>query len=225
MTEPVISAHTDPEGETPWAMQFVVKDTKDFTPLQLANAVATATSRFLDTLEEGTPRAEAVKRWMSGRIRKILRRAKNSGWNALEELSHEEYTVEGVTIRVFDPSYMDEIPRAISKCQVSHLTTLPEQGAKKGAKDALLDIYTNRSLNMSAAKAAVAAGHVAQLMGLELSPADYEKWRQAGFTVRTSTLGALGEFEARAASVAVRDAGLTEVEPGSITAIGIWSES
>ncbi len=224
MTEPIISAHADPEGETPWAMQFVVKDSKDFTPLQLANAVATATSRFLDTLEPGTPRDDAVKRWMEGRIRKILRRAKNSAWNALAELPHETYTVGGVEIRVFDPSSMDEIPRAISKCQVSHLTTLPEKEAKVGPKDALLDIYTNRSLNMSPAKAAVAAGHVAQLMGMKLSPADYEKWRQAGFTVRTSSLGDLGEFEATAASVAVHDAGLTEVPSGSITAIGIWSD-
>lgn len=224
MTEPLISAHADPEGETPWAMQFVVKDTKDFTPLQLANAVATATSQFLDTIEHGTARADAVKRWMEGRIRKILRRAKNSGWHALEELPHETYLVEGVEIRVFDPSSMDEIPRAISKCQVSHLTTIPEQTAKIGPAEALLDIYTNRSLNMSPAKAAIAAGHVAQLMGLKLSPADYEKWRKSGFKVRTSTLGILGEFEALAASVAVRDAGLTEVPSGSITAIGIWSE-
>lgn len=224
MTEPIISAHADPEGETPWAMQFVVKDTKNFTPLQLSNAVATATSRFLDTIEPGTPRAEAVKRWMEGRIRKILRRAKNSAWNALTELAHEEYTVDGVDIRVFDPSAMDEIPRAVSKCQVSHLTTLPEQTAKIGPADAFLNIYTNRSLNMSPAKAAIAAGHVAQLMGLELSPADYEKWKAAGFTVLTSTLGSLGEFEALAASVAVRDAGLTEVPSGSITAIGIWSD-
>lgn len=224
MTEPIISAHADPEGETPWAMQFVVKDTKDFTPLQLANAVATATSRFLDSIEHGTPRANAVKRWMEGRIRKILRRAKNSAWNALEELPHETYTVEGVEIRVFDPSSMDEIPRAIAKCQVSHLTTLPEEKAKTGSPEALLDIYTNRSLEMSPAKAAIAAGHVAQLIGLKLSADDYEKWKKAGFTVRTSTLGALGEFEAQAASVAVRDAGLTEVPSGSITAIGIWSE-
>lgn len=219
-----ISAHADPENETPWAMQFVVHDTKDFTPLQLANAVATATSLFLTTIPNNYARGEAVQRWMEGRIRKILRRAKNSTWNNLESLSHETYTVEGVTIRVFDPSSMDAIPREISKCQVSHLKTLPEQTASVGPEDAMLRIYTNRSLNMSPAKAAVAAGHIAQLMGLELSLADYEKWQADGFRVRTSTLGSISDFEAGASSVSVYDAGFTEVEPGSITAVGIWTK-
>lgn len=222
-TEPFISAHEDPEGESPWALQCVVEDNKDFTGLQLAHALAVSVASFLDSVKPDSERAKSIERWMEGRIRKILRRAKNSAWNAVQAEDGETYEVEGVKIRVLTPTAMDSIPKAVAKCQVSHLTTLPDTAATYGPLSPCLKIYTNRSLNMSAPKAAVAAAHVAQLMGMKLTLADYNLWRENKFALTVSTLGEISDFVESVSSVAVRDAGLTEVVPGSITAIGIWT--
>lgn len=221
--QPFISAHADPADESPWALQCVVKDTKDFTGLQLAHALATSVASFLDAIEPGTERAEAYSRWMDGRIRKILRRAKNSAWEAVQAEDGETYEVDGVTIRVMTPSAMDAIPRAVSKCQVSNLATIEDKVATHGALSPFLKIYTNRSLNMSAPKAAVAAAHVAQLMAMKLTEEDYDAWKTASFPLTVSSLGEITDFIESVSSVAVHDAGLTEVIPGSITAIGIWT--
>jgi peptidyl-tRNA hydrolase len=221
--QPFISAHKDPEDESPWALQCVVKDTKDFTGLQLAHALATSVASFLDSLEPETERYEAYQRWMNGRIRKILRRAKNSAWDAVQEVDGETYEVEGVSIRVLTPTAMDSIPRQVAKCQVSHLSTTPDEKATYGSEKPFLKIYTNRSLNMSAPKAAVAAAHVAQLMAMKLTDEDYSAWKASSFALSVSSLGEVTDFVESVSSVAVHDAGLTEVVPGSITAIGIWT--
>ena len=221
--EPFISAHDDPENESPWALQCVVEDTKAFTGLQLAHALAVSVASFLDSIEPGTPRSEAMERWMQGRIRKILRRAKNSSWVSVQTEDGETYEVDGVNIRVLTPTAMDAIPKAVAKCQVSHLSTLPDSVATHGPLTPLLKIYTNRSLNMSAPKAAVAAAHVAQLMGMKLTEEDYNLWKSKNFALTVSSLGEVSDFVESVSSVAVRDAGLTEVVPGSITAIGIWT--
>lgn len=220
--EQPISAHGDPEGESPWAMQCIVKDAKDFNSLQLAHAMAVAVASFLDSIEPGTPRAEAHARWMKGRIRKILRRAKNSTWEAVQAEDGETYEIDGVHLRILTPTAMDAIPKTVSKCQVSHLSTLENTVATHGSPLPYLKIYTNRSLNMSAPKAAVAAAHVAQLMAMKLTPEDYAAWKNDSFALTVSSLGTLGNFEEAMATVTVHDAGLTEVTPGSITAIGLW---
>lgn len=221
--QPFISAHKDPEDESPWALQCVVKDTKDFTALQLAHAMAVSVASFLDSIEPDTERSNAYQRWMDGRIRKILRRAKNSGWDAVQEVDGETYEVDGVSIRVLTPTAMDAIPRPVAKCQVSHLTTLENTVATHGSDAPHLKIYTNRSLNMSAPKAAVAAAHVSQLMAMKLTDEDYEAWKASSFALTVSSLGEITDFVESVSSVAVHDAGLTEVVPGSITAIGIWT--
>lgn len=220
--EPIISAHEDPEGESPWALQCVVKDTKDFTHRQLAHALAVAVVSYLDTVEKDTERSKAVERWMAGRIRKLLRRAKNAGWEAVQAEDGETYEVDGVTIRVFTPTAMDSIPKSISKCQVAHLTSLDDSSSTYGSLSPCLKIYTNRSLNMSAAKAAVAAAHVAHIMSIRLTDEDYFLWKESGFALSVSSLGEVSDFIDSVADVSIHDGGLTEVEPGSITAVGFW---
>jgi hypothetical protein len=57
-----------------------------------------------------------------------------------------------------------------------------------------------------------------------MSPADLEAWRAAGFGVRLIRPDA--DQWARwlpSALVVVRDAGFTEIDPGTRTAIGLWS--
>lgn len=221
---PYISAHADPEGESPWAMQIVVKEDIEHTPLELANAVSIAVLNYLATVKTLESRFTAVKRWKQGRIRKVLRRAKNARWDALEAEDGVLTKVNNVEVRVFTPTAMDEIPRSISKCQVSGLKTSQEAYSTVPMDDSgWLNIYVNRSLKMSPAKAAVAAAHSAQLMSEMLTLEDYNAWKTAGFPLNASSLLVLEKWLGAAADVSVFDGGLTEVEPGSLTSIGIWT--
>lgn len=222
-TEPFISAHQDPEGESPWALQCVVNEATEFSENALSQALAVAVLHFLDAARENPEWASAVERWKQGRIRKILRRARNAKW---EKLANEEGITtihNGIEIRVFVPSAMDAIPAAIKKCQVSGITVKENEYLDTEDFFSSLAIFSNRSLDMSPGKAAVACAHVAHLMSEQLLPEDYDKWKSRGFPLFTSTLGEVGEWLENFADVVIHDGGLTEVEPGSITAIGIWT--
>lgn len=229
-TEPFISAHGDPEGESPWALQCVVEETTDFNEQDLAHALSVAVLNFLDAAKEDPEWTAAVARWKEGRIRKILRRARNARWTKLEDEAGLTTVTNGISIRVFVPSAMDSIPSNIKKCQVSGLNVNPK--ARMINPDVRLRISINSALDMSPAKAAVACAHVAQLMSERLGADHYMSWKNAGFILDIEYLDVTYFNEVQfpidideAADVVIHDGGLTEVEPGSITAVGFWYKS
>jgi peptidyl-tRNA hydrolase len=73
---------------------------------------------------------------------------------------------------------------------------------------------------MSAGKAMAQAGHGAQLAWWELSEEERAAWRDAGFplSVRTAPPGRWAELTAGGLPL-VRDAGFTEIAPGSCTVV------
>lgn len=221
-TEPFISAHQDPEGESPWALQCVVNEATEFSENALSQALALAVVHFLDEAKSNAEWTTAVERWKQGRIRKILRRARNAKWDKLAHEAGVTTVHNGIEIRVFVPSAMDVIPAAIKKCQVSGITVKENEYLKSEDTLPCLAIFSNRTLEMSPGKAAVACAHVAHLMSEKLLPEDYDKWKSLGFPLWTSTLGQVNPWIESFADVVIHDGGLTEVEPGSITAIGVW---
>lgn len=222
-TEPFISAHEDPEGESPWALQCVVNEATEFSENALAQATALAVLNFLDEARENPEWTKAVERWKQGRIRKILRRARNAKWDKLANEAGVTTEHNGISVRVFVPSAMDSIPTNIKKCQVSGITATENEYLTSTNELPALAIFSNRSLSMSPGKAAIACAHVAQLMSEQLLPEDYQQWKSLGFPLWTSTLGQTNSWIEQFADVVIHDGGLTEVEPGSITAIGIWN--
>lgn len=227
-TEPFISAHEDPEGESPWALQCVVEETSDFNEQELSQALAVAVLNFLDAAKDNPEWSAAVTRWKQGRIRKILRRARNARWTKLEDEQGVTTVTNGISIRVFVPSAMDAIPANIKKCQVSGLNVNPK--ISLATMDGQATISINSALDMSPAKAAVACAHVAQLMSEQLSEEAYLLWKKSEFAMDIDYLDVPLFIETNApvgideiADVVIYDGGLTEVEPGSITAVGIWT--
>lgn len=223
-TEPFISAHSDPEGESPWALQCVVNESTEFSENALAQAQALAVVNFLDAARSNPEWAATVDRWKQGRIRKIIRRAKNAKWDKLESLEGVTTTYNGISIRVFVPSSMDEIPAPIKKCQVSGIKITENEYLDKPKELPFLMAFFNRSLNMSPGKTAVACSHVSHLMAEQLTSEDYLAWKTNGFPIAVSSTYTFPEFAEKYADVVIRDGGLTEVEPGSVTAYGFWCE-
>lgn len=222
MSEPYISAYADPEGESPWALQCVVNETNEFSENALAQATAHAVVAFLDAARSNPEWGIAVDRWRQGRIRKILRRAKNARWDKLAEEEGLTTTFNGITVRVFVPSAMDEIPANIRKCQVSGIKVTQNEWLEHPKIAPGLQIHTNGALDMSPGKAAIAAAHVAHLTAERLTAEEYEQWKENGYPIALSKLSNIDSWVERYALVAIHDGGLTEVEPGSLTALGIW---
>lgn len=222
--EQLISAHADPEGESPWALQIVVEDTKDFSPLQLALATAKAVVSFLGDQSLTEDEEQSIRRWMQGRIRKVVRRAKNAAWTKAKEVPGRTYSFHGVNLHVVVPTAVDDLAPAIKKAQVSGLQTIPNEKSYIEDENSTFTIFLNRSLDMSAPKAAVAAAHAAQLMARMLTPADYYEWEQSGYPMKVTSLIAIDESTEQFCSVVVHDAGFTEVSPGSATSMGLWTK-
>lgn len=230
-----ISGFADKDPDNPWAMQMIVHDTKDFSDLELAYVTAKAVLSYLESSMGSPERLKAIDEWLQGRFRKVLRRAKNASWSNIQEVDGETFDYHGVSVRVLTPTQKNDIPKIVQKAQVSGLEVLPHHSSFIQDSSHALTIFLNRSLHMSPGKAAAASAHVAQKMFIDLmnyayinndakAQKDVESWISAGFPIKVSTLGSIGEHIAKQATVAIHDAGLTEVESGSITAIGVRNE-
>jgi peptidyl-tRNA hydrolase len=81
-------------------------------------------------------------------------------------------------------------------------------------------LWLNPDLDMSAGKTMAQTGHGAQLAWWELSDEDRTAWRQAGFplSVRTADPARWPELTGSGLPL-VRDAGFTEIAPGSATVV------
>lgn len=225
-----VTAYGDPPGEAPWAMPIVVRVEKGAEPdaTAVAEAAAIAVARLLDD-----PRARdgewatQVGRWLDGRIRKVARRARGSRWDAAAQLPGITVEHHGATVRAFVPTATDAVPPEIGKLQVAGLELPlreppPAASRSDGGGGALLIALTPH-VAMSPLKAAVQVAHAAQLARTAMSDRGLESWRAAGFGVRLVRADP-GEWARLAASakVVVRDAGFTEIPPGTRTALALW---
>ncbi|MBT3153696.1 peptidyl-tRNA hydrolase [Streptomyces sp. CHD11] len=163
--------------------------------------------------------AQALRDWQDGRIRKVVRRARGAEWRRAEALPGITVTGRSAEVRVFPPVPLDDWPKDLARLQVSG-TDLDDPGPVPPADPGVPALWLNPDLAMSAGKAMAQAGHGAQLAWLALSPEAREAWHATGFPLAvrpaapsrwpTLTAGALP---------AVRDAGFTEIAPGSCTVV------
>lgn len=223
-----LAAYRDPPGEAPWAMPIVVRVEKGAEPdaTAVAEAVAIAVVRLLDDPRsgDGGEWADDVGRWLDGRIRKVARRARGSRWEAACALPGVTVEHRGAIARAFVPTATDAVPPEIGKLQVSGLE-LPEGAASPERADALAIALTPH-VTMSPLKAAVQVAHAAQLARDELAIAGssgLDRWRDTGLDVRLIRADAAqwARF-AGSARVVVRDAGYTEIPPGTRTTLALW---
>ena len=148
----------------------------------------------------------------------MVRRARGAEWRKASALDGITVTGKSAEVRVFPPIPLDGWPKELAKLQVSG--TELDDPAVVDAPDPLAPVlWVNPDLDMSAGKTMAQVGHAAQLAWWELSDADRDAWRAAGFplSVRTARPDAWRELTLSGLPL-VRDAGFTEIAPGPTVA-------
>ena len=240
MSESVVgSGPGSQEGRepVPWAMQIALRDDRPERPAHLAvcEAVAISVVRLLaDPRSRGDGEwAARVAAWEGLAIRKVVRRGRGPRFAAVEALPGVGVEHAGAVVRAFPPLPVDQVPPELGKLQVAG-TDVPELGRPAPAGAGVLSVALNPGPVMTTGKAAAQCGHAAQLAWWALGrppAADPEqpdgpgvsRWARTGFAVRV-LLAEPPDWPmlARRAPVSVRDAGHTEVAPGTMTAIAWW---
>lgn len=211
-----------------YALPLVVRLEKAAPPA-LTDALETAARAVLVFLADERTRAdgdfegewaEPVRRWEGRAIRKVVRRARGAEWRRAEALPGITVTGGTAAVRVFPPVPVDDWPKDLARLQVSGTELCDEQPPAPPAPG-LPVLWTAPRLEMSAGKAMAQAGHGAQLAWWDLPAAARAEWAAAGFPL---AVRAAAESEQWARLVdsglpVVRDAGFTEVAPGTCTVV------
>ncbi|MEU9317763.1 peptidyl-tRNA hydrolase [Streptomyces sp. NPDC048295] len=214
---------TDRDEAPQYVLPLVVHIEKTAPPAR-TDALRTAARAVLVMLSDERSDGEgewarAMRDWQDARIRKVVRRARGAEWRKASALPGITVTGESAEVRVFPPVPLDGWPKELAKLQVSG-TDLddPEPPAAPGPSGPVL--WLNPELDMSAGKAMAQAGHGAQLAWWELSETERKAWREAGFPLSVATAEADRWRELTESGLpVVRDAGFTEIAPGSCTVV------
>lgn len=183
-----------------------------------ARAVLTLLSDERSTAADGEW-AQAVHDWQDARIRKVVRRARGGEWRRAGELPGLTVAGSSAEVRVFPPVPLDGWPKELAKLQVSG-TELEDPEPPSAAEPGIPVLWFNPDVPMSTGKSMAQAGHGAQLAWWALTAEQREAWQQTGFrlAVRTATPGHWQQLTTSGLPV-VRDAGFTEIAPGSATVV------
>ncbi|MFF3991106.1 peptidyl-tRNA hydrolase [Streptomyces sp. NPDC001797] len=217
-----VSANSRDEAPQ-FVLPLVVRIEKAAPPAR-TDALETAARAVLSMLSDARALgdgewAQAVRDWEDARIRKVVRRARGAEWRRAGELPGITLTGKSAEVRVFPPVPLDGWPKELAKLQVSG-TELDDPEPPVDTDRSAPVLWLNPELEMSAGKAMAQAGHGAQLAWWALSEEEREAWRDAGFplAVRTADPAEWRELTASGLPL-VRDAGFTEIAPGSCTVV------
>lgn len=226
---PEISGHEDPTDEAPWAMQLVVRVERDNPPScsPVCEAAAMATVRLL-----ASPEAQmgdwkpAVDRWLVGRIRKIVRRARGSAFDKVQALPGVSVEHDGALVHALVPGPTDAVPGVVSRLQVSGLELNdPHQRTNASATADALVVSINPAWSLEAhpGKAAAQVAHAAQVAWMEMPDPVRHRWAERSFPVEVEWVSARRWHELREhAPVLITDAGFTLLPANSETTIARW---
>ncbi|MDX3572513.1 peptidyl-tRNA hydrolase [Streptomyces sp. ID05-47C] len=224
MSESPFQTEPHPRDEAPQYVLPLVVRLEKADPPGRTDALETAARAVLVLLSDERALgdgewARTVRDWQDARIRKVVRRARGGEWRRAGELPGITVTGKAAEVRVFPPVPLDGWPKELAKLQVSG-TELDDPQEPPAADPGVPVLWMSPEVEMSAGKAMAQAGHGAQLAWWELSDAERSSWREAGLPLAVRTAGPERWRELIASGLPlVRDAGFTEIAPGSCTVV------
>ncbi|WP_149180767.1 peptidyl-tRNA hydrolase [Streptomyces sp. TRM49041] len=164
--------------------------------------------------------ARAVRDWQDARIRKVVRRARGAEWRRAERLPGITVAGAGAEVRVFPPVPLDGWPKDLARLQVSGTELDDPEPPPPASAPGQAVLWLNPELRMSTGKEMAQVGHGAQLLWWAMDDATRKSWQEAGFplAVRTAPPARWPALTTSGRPV-VRDAGFTEIAPGSATVV------
>jgi peptidyl-tRNA hydrolase len=217
------SVDDDPDAAPEMVLPLVVR-LERAEPPQRTDALEAAARAVLALLADarttGGEWSLAVRQWEAGRIRKVVRRARGAGWSRAVALPGLTATVRSAEVRVFPPVPLDGWPPDLARLQVGG-TELEDATPPPPSDPAHPRLWVNPGLTMTAGKAMAQVGHGAQLLWWASDEPTRDRWVADGLPVAVRTASAPQWARLVGSGLpTVRDGGLTELEPGSLTVVG-----
>ena len=219
------------------AMQLVLRMERTDPPSwhrALAAAAIGAARLCVDRRSEpGGEWHQAIAEYCHGHIRKVTRRARGAHWVAAQELPGITVDIDGTQVRALVPGRVTELDPRISRLQVGGTDVEPD-GPVGEPDDSALGVWLLPGPVMTLGKAMAQAGHAGMIAVALLAGDDQaglRTWtsrgcpaaaRRASADEWSGLSDALGDQQGAwrvNRLLAVRDAGFTEVAPGTVTVI------
>jgi peptidyl-tRNA hydrolase len=216
-------------SESPRALQLAARVEKMDPPTtaQICVVAALATIELLDDerSQPGGEWHEAVAAWNGDRIRKIVRRGRASAWRRAQEPAGVTAERDGVEVRAFVPSRLDEAPEQLAKLQIQS-SPLDEIEPIDVLPDVFgLVIAVTPMVEMSWGKQAAQCAHAGQWAWMRCNGEVVSRWDAAGRPIAVVHPDRrLWDALAESAPVQIHDGGFTEIPAGTKTALAWWVE-
>lgn len=216
-------------------VQIIVILVNKEDPAAHIDAIHAAARASVNAYAEGRPsgstQEDSWTRWLAGPFTKSVRRADAKTFAKLQqEFDPAHAQVGKARALAFKPTPYEELPKALARLQVSG-TVLPEkQTDAPGTRPVNFPAITlhhepvlvvNDSLRLSTGKACAQGAHALMAFYLALGTENARNWHAEGLP-STVVLAEAALFEELAQVVPehwrIKDNGLTEVTPGTMTA-------
>jgi peptidyl-tRNA hydrolase len=216
------------------AMPLILRMERDALPSRsalLEAAASAAVSLCLDERSQpGGPWYPEVQPWLAGGIRKVARRARGAHWIAVSDLPGITVEHRGAQVRALVPGPVADTPRTVTRLQVGGTDVPPDDPGPP--PEGLPVLWLAPEPVMTTGKAAAQVGHATMLLAALLAAdgraAELDRWAADGYrcAVRTASAHQWARLVAddrpdrawrERGILTVRDAGFTEVAPGTVT--------
>lgn len=214
--------------DDPWVMYLVVRQERLPSAGELFEATARAVVEVTRCHAHDARWQTAFETWSARSFRKVCLRAKERDWGKLELFDHGDGVARGeAVVRALPPRTKSGREKLLLALQafVGDPFALGVDG-RETPEVPVLRFVLNADVAMGAGKLVAQVGHAAMMslgVSAERESSWAEVWRSAGS--RCACARASGDDWMRLremqTAVVVRDAGLTEVEPGTETVIAL----
>ncbi len=164
---------------------------------------------------------ERFEAWGRIEYAKIIRRSRGAKWNHAQTVDGILIESRGMQIYAMPPVTLTNTPKVIKQLQVSG-TDYPKTLEQEHGS--LVTIAFNPKIVLTSGKAAAQGSHAGALLYQQLSTIQRELWRKEHWNVNIVTVSDLEWdllLENKTVTV-IQDAGHTEVDANTITAVGWW---